>query len=117
MSEMLSFTTHHDYAGSFEVDGEEYHLRSADSLNKTEEGVLMAKFRQVERLTERINISTDDREVAQLAEKVRDARVHVISQFTTCPTEIVEQLGVKSQNALLAAINKEMAPEEVPAEV
>jgi hypothetical protein len=106
---ILSLNTEVEPTLVFEVDGDQYELRTVSHLSTLEEAKLRRLYRREEQLNSQLTKigSKDDAALERIGTRLVGLRVELIVMMTNLPQEIAEQLPALAQNKLLRAIGKE----------
>ena len=106
---LFALSTHVVAPKKFTVDGEEFNLLSLDHLSKEEEAMVMALFARHALLGQELELSPNAKRGAEVAERLRNCRLQLLTRLTTMSKSVAESLPLSEQARLLSALEEEMA--------
>lgn len=105
---LISLSTQVVEPAEVEIDDDKYQVYGQDHIGRDKEIRLMTLFKNHERAQRRFDTAKSDSDTAKAASLMRDARIDIITEFSTIPEEVADKLPLHAQGRLLDIIATEM---------
>lgn len=104
---LLELSTTVEPSKTFTVDGEEYKLLTLGHLGPEQEAKTMGDSARFENILQRMARAGNDKDAERLAAQARRKRIDILTQLTTMPREVAENLPIPAQTQLFQAVQRE----------
>lgn len=105
---LMQLTTTVAPAKTFTVDEAVYELLGMDHLSAKGEASVMAAFSRYGNMAERLEKTTDQAKAEKVALDMRNVRLEILAQMTTCPVDVLGQIPMSGQVQMMQALQTEM---------
>jgi hypothetical protein len=85
----------------FTIDGEEFQILGVDHLSPDQEAQVTALFAKHSLIATDLQYERNMKKGEQLAQRLRNVRLEILSRLTTAPKETLDRLPLPGQLALL----------------